>query len=94
MVIAAGLVLFADTFNDHFHTEVGVAATEVLQAAGFGVAPPPGPVCCGRPLYDYGMLGLARRRLRSALDVLRSEIRAGTPIVTLVPSSAPCPGTS
>jgi Fe-S oxidoreductase len=46
------------------------------------------PLCCGRPLYDYGMLRLAKRRLREILGELRDEIRAGTPIVALEPSCA------
>src|SRR5438270_2770533 len=80
------VVLWADTFNDHFHPEVAVAATEVLEAAGFTVAVPARSLCCGRPLYDYGMLGLARRLLHQVLDGLREEIRAGTPVVALEPS--------
>jgi Fe-S oxidoreductase len=80
------VVLFPDTFNDHFHPEVAVAATEVLEAAGFQVAIPRRSMCCGRPLYDYGMLKLARRLLRRTLDGLRDEIRAGTPVVALEPS--------
>ncbi len=83
---AGRVVLFADTFNDHFHTDVAVAATEVLEAAGFDVTLPAGSVCCGRPLYDFGMLGLARRQLERALAVLRDEIRAGTPVIALEPS--------
>jgi Fe-S oxidoreductase len=43
-------------------------------------------VCCGRPLYDYGMLTLARRYLLRVLDVLRDDIRAGVPLVGLEPS--------
>ena len=42
---------------------------------------PAGSMCCGRPLYDYGMLRLARRLLHRVLDALREEIRAGTPVV-------------
>jgi FAD/FMN-containing dehydrogenase/Fe-S oxidoreductase len=83
---ARRVVLFADTFNDYFHTEVAVAAAEVLEAAGFEVVVPNGQLCCGRPLYDYGMLKLARRLLHRLLDGLREEIRAGTPIVALEPS--------
>ncbi|MGH2914011.1 MAG: FAD-binding and (Fe-S)-binding domain-containing protein [Solirubrobacteraceae bacterium] len=84
---AAGrVVLWPDTFNDHFHPEVAIAATEVLEAVGFEVVLPRKPLCCGRPLYDYGMLALARRLLRNVLDVMRDEIRAGTPVVTLEPS--------
>jgi FAD/FMN-containing dehydrogenase/Fe-S oxidoreductase len=80
------VVLFADTFNDFFHPEVAIAATGVLEAAGFEVVVPQPSLCCGRPLYDYGMLRLARRLLHRNLDVLAGEIEAGTPVVALEPS--------
>jgi Fe-S oxidoreductase len=80
------VVLFPDTFNNHFHTDVGVACVEALEAAGWHVVMPEGHICCGRPLYDYGFLGMAERYLRRVLDVLREEIRAGTPIVGMEPS--------
>jgi Fe-S oxidoreductase len=80
------VVLFPDTFNDYFHPEVAVAATEVLEAAGFEVVVPQMNLCCGRPLYDYGMLRLARRQLHRILEALRGEIQAGTPVVALEPS--------
>ena len=80
------VLLWPDTFNDHFHPEVAIAATEVLEAAGFEVSLPQRSMCCGRPLYDYGMLTLARRLLSEVLDGLREEIRAGTPVVALEPS--------
>jgi FAD/FMN-containing dehydrogenase/Fe-S oxidoreductase len=83
---ARRVLLWPDTFNDHFHPEVAIAATEVLQAAGLEVVIPERTLCCGRPLYDYGMLKLARRQLHRILDVLRPELQAGTPIVTLEPS--------
>jgi len=80
------VVLWPDTFNDHFHPEVAIAATEILEAAGFEVIVPEGALCCGRPLYDYGMLRLARRLLRQVVDGLRADIRAGTLVVALEPS--------
>jgi Fe-S oxidoreductase len=83
---APRVLLWPDTFNDYFHPEVAIAATEVLEAAGFQVVVPEAPLCCGRPLYDYGMLRLARRLLRQVLDGLREEIRAGTPVIALEPS--------
>jgi len=43
-------------------------------------------VCCGRPLYDYGMLDTATRLVRRTLEALRAPLRAGTPIVGLEPS--------
>jgi FAD/FMN-containing dehydrogenase/Fe-S oxidoreductase len=83
---ARRVLLWPDTFNDHFHPEVAIAAVEVLEAAGFEVVLPERPLCCGRPLYDYGMLTLAERQLRRVLDALRPEIQAGTPVVALEPS--------
>ncbi len=79
-------ILWPDTFNNHFHPETAAAAVEVLEGAGFRVTVPEPFLCCGRPLYDFGMLDLARHRLRRILDVLRPRIRAGTPIVGLEPS--------
>jgi FAD/FMN-containing dehydrogenase/Fe-S oxidoreductase len=80
------VVLWPDTFNNHFHTEVGVACVEAIESAGWQVVMPPGHVCCGRPLYDYGFLELAERYLHRTLDVLRDEIRRGTPVVGMEPS--------
>jgi Fe-S oxidoreductase len=80
------VVLWPDTFTNHFDPAVGVAAVETLEASGFHVVMPQGHVCCGRPLYDYGMLDLAGRYLDRTLRLLRDEIRSGTPIVGLEPS--------
>jgi Fe-S oxidoreductase len=80
------VVLWPDTFNNHFHTDVGVACVEAIEAAGWQVVMPEGHVCCGRPLYDYGFLDLAERYLRNTIAVLRDEIRQGTPVVGMEPS--------
>jgi FAD/FMN-containing dehydrogenase/Fe-S oxidoreductase len=80
------VILWADTFTNHFDTDVGVAAVEALEDAGFSVVIPEGHLCCGRPLYDYGMLDLAARYLERVVEELRDEIRAGTPVVGAEPS--------
>ncbi|MGH2864532.1 MAG: FAD-binding and (Fe-S)-binding domain-containing protein [Solirubrobacteraceae bacterium] len=80
------VILWPDTFTNHFHPEVGKAAVEVLEHAGYRVELPVKPLCCGRPLYDYGMLSLAKRFLRQILDGMRAEIQAGIPLVVLEPS--------
>ena len=80
------VLLWPDTFNNHFHPQTAIAATEVLEAAGFQVIVPRASLCCGRPLYDFGMLDTAKRLLRQILDTLRPEIEAGVPIVGLEPS--------
>jgi Fe-S oxidoreductase/FAD/FMN-containing dehydrogenase len=80
------VVLFPDTFNNHLHTDVGVACVEALEDAGWQVIMPDGRICCGRPLYDYGFLDQAETYLHRVLEQLREHIRAGTPIVGMEPS--------
>lgn len=80
------VILWADTFNNYFLPHTAVAATEVLEAAGFQVVVPMQHLCCGRPLYDYGMLDTAKSYLHKVLNTLGEEIDAGTPIVGLEPS--------
>jgi Fe-S oxidoreductase len=81
-------VLWADTFNDFFHPDTAKAAVRVLEHAGFDVEVPRAGLCCGRPLYDYGFHGMARRQLRRILRALQPEIQAGRPVVVLEPSCA------
>ncbi len=80
------VLLWPDCSNNYFHPEVAHAAVEVLTAGGFQVEIPSKRLCCGRPLYDHGMLTVAKRRLVEILESLRDEIDAGTPIVGLEPS--------
>ena len=82
------VLLFPDTFTNHFSPGIGKASVDVLEAAGFAVTLPRGPLCCGRPLYDYGMLDRARRRLARVLDALSPAVAAGSPVVVLEPSCA------
>jgi FAD/FMN-containing dehydrogenase/Fe-S oxidoreductase len=80
------VMLWPDTFNDHFHPETLAAAARVLGEAGCQVVIPKRPLCCGRPLYDYGMLKTAKRFWREILDELEEEIERGTPLVGVEPS--------
>ena len=80
------VVLFPDTFNDFLHPEVLKATAEVLESAGRRVEVPSGFLCCGRPLYDYGMLDTAERFLDRLLERLRPWIRAGVHVVGAEPS--------
>ncbi|MFL6213736.1 MAG: FAD-binding and (Fe-S)-binding domain-containing protein [Blastocatellia bacterium] len=80
------VILWPDTFNNHFFPRTAGAAVEVLEAAGFRVEVPRASLCCGRPLYDFGMLDKAESLLSEILDALRPAIRAGVPVVGLEPS--------
>lgn len=82
------VLLWADTFNNHFLPDTAKAAVEVLEAAGFEVTVPRAHLCCGRPLYDVGMLDRAKSLLLEIMDELLPEIEAGIPIVVLEPSCA------
>jgi len=79
------VILWVDTFNEHFSPDIATAALEVLTRIGYQVVLPRKRLCCGRPLYDYGLLDEARALLRSAVDELADDIRAGVPIVGLEP---------
>jgi FAD/FMN-containing dehydrogenase/Fe-S oxidoreductase len=80
------VILWPDTFNNHYHPEVARAAAEFLEDSGWGVRVPRAALCCGRPLYDYGMLATAKAWLRRIVEELRPDIRAGIPVVGLEPS--------
>ncbi|HJU04799.1 MAG TPA: FAD-linked oxidase C-terminal domain-containing protein, partial [Nitrospiraceae bacterium] len=80
------VLLWPDTFNNYFFPETAVSAVEVLEAAGFHVTIPRRSLCCGRPLYDFGMLDLAKHLWREILETLQDDIQAGTPLIGLEPS--------
>jgi len=83
---APPVLLWADTFNNYFLPQTARAAVEVLETAGFHVLVPQANLCCGRPLYDFGMLDRAERLLLEILDQLEPEIEAGIPVIGLEPS--------
>ncbi|HTW59974.1 MAG TPA: FAD-linked oxidase C-terminal domain-containing protein [Terriglobales bacterium] len=83
---APPVLLWPDTFNNYFHPQTAQAAVEVLETAGYRVLVPRANLCCGRPLYDFGMLDRAQSLLLNILDQLEPEIEAGIPIVGLEPS--------
>jgi FAD/FMN-containing dehydrogenase/Fe-S oxidoreductase len=80
------VLLWVDTFTDHFTPEVGQAAVRVLEAAGYDVQIPEKPVCCGLTWISTGQLNGARNQLQRTLTVLDRAVRFGTPIVGLEPS--------
>ena len=82
------VLLWPDTFNNYFLPQTARAAVAVLEAAGFQVQLPRPGLCCGRPLYDFGLLDRAKRLLLEILEDLTPAINAGTPLVVLEPSCA------
>ncbi|HET7173199.1 MAG TPA: FAD-linked oxidase C-terminal domain-containing protein [Nocardioidaceae bacterium] len=80
------VLLWADTFTNHFSPEVGRAAVRVLAAAGYSVRVTDHPVCCGLTWLTTGQLDAARRELRRSLDALGPALAAGLAVVGLEPS--------
>jgi Fe-S oxidoreductase len=80
------VVLWPDTFNNYFRPQTAMAAVQVLEAAGFEVTIPAQPLCCGRPLYDWGWIAQAKALWERTFRVLGPEIEAGTPVIGLEPA--------
>jgi Fe-S oxidoreductase len=82
------VLLWPDTWNNYYHPQSLQAAETVLSLAGFRVETPRGHICCGRPLYDFGLLSAARSYLAQVLRRMAQQIDAGLPFVFLEPSCA------
>jgi FAD/FMN-containing dehydrogenase/Fe-S oxidoreductase len=79
------VVLWDDTFARYHEPHIGIAATKVLETAGFKVVLPTGRKCCGRPAFSQGHLDQARRLARHNLALLNLDME-GAPIIFLEPS--------
>jgi Fe-S oxidoreductase len=82
------VLLWPDTWNNYYHPQSLEAAARVLASAGFSVEVPRQHVCCGRPLYDFGLLPQARGYLEEILRRFTPQIDDGRPFVFLEPSCA------
>jgi FAD/FMN-containing dehydrogenase/Fe-S oxidoreductase len=82
------VVLWADTWNNYYHPQTLAAAESVLMQAGFRVQTTKGHICCGRALYDFGLLDTARAYMANVLDRVAPQIEAGLPFIFLEPSCA------
>ena len=81
------VILWPDTFNNYFFPNTAKSAVRVLEAAGYAVRVPEQPLCCGRPLYDYGrsipQSGILRRLSRPCVprSVLACRSSVSSPAV-------------
>jgi Fe-S oxidoreductase len=80
------VLLWPDTFTDQFHPEVGRAAVEVLEHAGWEVVLPPDGLCCGLTWISTGQLDVARKRLQATIAALADHLHDGGLVVGLEPS--------
>jgi Fe-S oxidoreductase len=79
------VLLFHDTFMDFNYPAIGIAATELLERAGFRVELAD-MVCCGRPMISKGLLGRATGQACANVARLYEPARRGVPIVGCEPS--------
>ena len=70
------VLLWPDTFTDHFSPAAGRAAVELLKTAGYRVDLPDEPLCCGLTWISTGQLDTARRVLRRTVDRLATLVAA------------------
>ncbi|PKW16682.1 FAD-binding and (Fe-S)-binding domain-containing protein [Saccharopolyspora spinosa] len=82
------VMLWVDTFTEHFTPAVAVAAARVLESAGYSVSISPRGTCCGLTWVSTGQLGVARRLLAKSIRSLAPVAQSGVPIVGLEPSCA------
>jgi FAD/FMN-containing dehydrogenase/Fe-S oxidoreductase len=80
------VLLWPDTFTNHFHPHVGRAAVELAEAAGWRVTMPAEPVCCGLTWISTGQLATAKRVLTRTVRTLAPHLRAGGLVLGLEPS--------
>jgi FAD/FMN-containing dehydrogenase/Fe-S oxidoreductase len=80
------VMLWPDTFTNNFQPEIGRAAVEVLESAGWSVRIPTQLMCCGLTWISTGQLDMARRVLARTVAQLAEHLRAGGLVVGLEPS--------
>jgi Fe-S oxidoreductase len=80
------VLLWTDTFTNHFDPQVAADAVAVLEALGYTVELPPRAVCCGLTWTSTGQVDAARRVLRRSLRAIEPWLAAGIPVIGLEPS--------
>ncbi|GAA0963169.1 FAD-binding and (Fe-S)-binding domain-containing protein [Actinocorallia libanotica] len=80
------VLLWPDTFTDCFHPNVGRAAVEVMEEAGWRVELPDGPLCCGLTWISTGQLATAKKVLGRTVHALAGHLHEGGLVVGLEPS--------
>ncbi|MDN5877081.1 MAG: 4Fe-4S dicluster domain-containing protein, partial [Brevibacterium sp.] len=78
------VILFADSWSNHFAPRVLAAAVAVLERAGVTVRVIDQTVCCGLPLISTGQLDAAKANLGATISAL--DVTGDVPIIGVEPS--------
>lgn len=80
------VVLFHDTFMTYNEPQIGIAATELLEAAGYRVVLVEERRCCSRPMISKGLLSQAKANAAHNVALLAPYARREVPIIGCEPS--------
>ena len=80
----AEVVLFADSWSNHFAPRILAAAVAMLEQAGVHVRVVDQTVCCGLPLISTGQLDAAKANLSETITAL--DATGDVPIIGVEPS--------
>ncbi|GHF42329.1 FAD/FMN-containing dehydrogenase/Fe-S oxidoreductase [Amycolatopsis bartoniae] len=82
------VLLWPDTFTNHFHPHIGAAAVQVAEDAGWRVTMPAEPLCCGLTWISTGQLATGKKVLGRTARALAPHLRDGGLVLALEPSCA------
>lgn len=80
------VILWVDSINNHYRPSITRSALTVLQKTGWRVGVAREHFCCGRPLYEYGLLEQARKTLGNLLEGFYTSLPDKSQVVVLEPS--------
>jgi len=79
-------VLWSDSFNSYYRPHILQSAISALNKSGFTVAVTVEQFCCGRPLYEYGLLERGTTQLNTILEDFYPSIPADSKVIVIEPS--------
>ncbi|MFI7294811.1 FAD-binding and (Fe-S)-binding domain-containing protein [Streptomyces sp. NPDC050121] len=82
----ADVLIWADSFTDHFFPESGLAAIRFLESHGLDVRVIREDACCGLTWITTGQLEQARTLVERTVRTLAHHVRSGIPVMALEPS--------
>ena len=80
------VVLFHDTFINYNYPDIGKAATQLLEAAGYDVRIVEQRKCCGRPMISKGLAEDARENAAFNVQQLHPFVQQGYCVIGCEPS--------